>query len=185
MEFEINPVQVGIPLPRDVTEILAKAQGGLHAGEPVPPECFYLLIADLGEQPNLIIDKLRTALEAVGGAPFYVKLEGLGTIGGQRPTELYAEAELPAGLKALHKSVGVVVREAGVELAYQRYTPRVVLAEFPEIGQHDLKQIMSFLSRRQSLSAGPFPVTQYCLYALRETEEGTVQETISTYELTG
>ena len=172
-----------LPLPREVRDILAKDQGGLHAGRPVAPDELTLPLADLGDQPEAALSEIRTALAGVAPGPFYVKLQGLGTLGGNSPHTLYAEAELSPGLKDLHAMVRRAVRDVGVAVDYQRWTPHVPLARFEALGQHDLKQIMSFLSRRAALSAGPFPVTEFELVALGP--DGSTRNVIETYPLSG
>jgi 2'-5' RNA ligase len=176
---------VVLPLPRDVTDILGKALGGLHVGRHVPPGQMHLPLAELGDQPDDALDAVRAGLAGVSTGPFYVRLEGLGTLGGNAPRLLYAEAGLEPGLKDLHTLVGRAVREAGVPLQYQKWTPHVPLAHFDGLGQHDLKQIMSFLSRRAALSAGPFPVTDFELVALRPGAHGPEPEVLETYPLSG
>ncbi|HET7409166.1 MAG TPA: RNA 2',3'-cyclic phosphodiesterase [Paracoccaceae bacterium] len=174
-----------LPLPRDVRDALGKAQGGLHAGRPVPSERLNLPLADLGDQPEDVLAAVRTGLAEIATGPFYVGIQGLGTLGGNAPHTLYAEAELSPGLKDLHALVRRAVRDAGVTLDFQRWTPHVPIAHFEALGQHDLKQIMSFLSRRAALSAGPFPVTDFELIALRPGPEGPVPEVVESYPLSG
>ena len=155
---------IGIPVPRDISEKLDKAVGGLHAGVPERLKNYHILLGDLGEQSQETIDGVCAALERVAVGPFYLSVEGLGTLGGNAPTVLYAELEQAKGLKTLHRLIGREVREAGVSMAHARVDPHIPMARFGEMGQHDLKQIMSFLSRRAALSAGPFPVTDFNLY---------------------
>lgn len=157
---------IGIPVPRDITEKLEKALGGLHAGTSEHTKNFHILLGDLGEQPDDVIDGVCEALERVAVGPFYLNIEGLGTLGGNAPTVMYAEVEQAKGLKSLHRLVGREVREAGISMAHARVDPHIPMARFGEMGAHDLKQIMSFLSRRAALSAGPFPVTDFNLYRL-------------------
>ena len=56
---------VGIPIPGEVRATLEKALGGLDAGTPVAGENMHVAIADMGEQPDWMIDKLTDALEQV------------------------------------------------------------------------------------------------------------------------
>lgn len=176
---------VVLPLPREVRDLLAKAAGGLHVGRPVAPEALSLPLTELGEPTDEMLGTVAQALGAVAPGPFFVSLSGLGTLGGNAPHTLYAEAELSPGLKDLHGLVRRALREAGVAVAYQRWTPHVPLAHFDALGQHDLKQIMGFLSRRAGLSAGPFPVTDFELIALRPGAEGPVREVVQSYALSG
>lgn len=183
--MELVHAVVGIPLPRDVTQALEKAQGGIAVGRPVAAKGMHIGLADLGEHLGPGIQAVREKLHAVEVGPFYLKIEGLGTRGGQAPTEVYAEVEAASKLKELHKMVGRAVRLAGVELSHERFTPGAAMVRFTDLAQHDLKQIMSFLSRRAGLSAGPFPVTDFALYAVKDDGRAIAHEVIETYELSG
>ncbi|MEO1492385.1 MAG: hypothetical protein AAFV19_09575 [Pseudomonadota bacterium] len=176
---------IGVPLPRDVVSVLEKAQGGLTVGYKVPPAALHVPVVDLGEHIGPVIDRLKTELGRVRAAPFYLQIDGLNTEGGSAPSAIYAEVDQPRGLKTMRGAITEAVRDADVPVPYEKYTPMVVLAEFDEMGTHDLKQIMSFLSRRQGLSAGPFPVTAFCLYTWRIEANQPVLEIIETFELTG
>lgn len=173
---------VGAPVPRDIVTILEKALGGLHAGTPEMAKNFHIWLGDLGEQSDDAIEKVTEALERVSLSPFYVSFEGLGTIGGNAPSVLYADLEQARSLKSLHRLVGREVREAGVTMAHARVDPHIPMARFDEMGMHDLKGIMSFLSRRASLSGGPFPVTDICLYR-RGTPANPENEVVASIEL--
>ena len=173
---------IGAPVPRDIIDIIEKSLGGLHAGTPELRKNFHIWLGDLGELSDDAVEKVTEALERVSVTPFYISFEGLGTIGGNAPTVLYAELEQARGLKSLHRLVGREVREAGVSMAHARVDPHIPMARFGEMGMHDLKAIMSFLSRRASLAGGPFPVTDLCLYR-KGTTASPENEVVSSIEL--
>ncbi len=174
---------VGLPLPRDVADVLEKAQGGLHAGMMVPKECFFITIADLGELTEAALADVRKALADVRVGPFYMNVSGVSTHGGNAPRVVFAGTDTPNGLKKLHNLVMREVRKAGLPLEHAQFVPYISIAEFDELGPNDLRQIMSFLSRREALAAGPFPVTDMQLIVMRDGPEGLVQETLETWPL--
>ncbi|MEM7423263.1 MAG: RNA 2',3'-cyclic phosphodiesterase [Pseudomonadota bacterium] len=176
---------VGLPISKGVASTLEKAQGGLHAGLMVPPSEMHVTVADLGEQSEDLVEPIKRELGAISLPPVNIEIDGLGTIGGNAPEELYAEVKTEAGLKNLNKMVGRAVREAGVPLAHTRYVPRVTMARFGAMGQHDLKQIMSFLSRRAALSAGPFMVMDFNLYGISDGPTGPEHTIVETFALEG
>ena len=174
---------VGVPIPAEVRSILEKAQGGLHAGQLVPGENMHVAVADFGEQPDWMIDKLITSLTQVEVAPFYITVSGLGTEGGQTPTAVYAEIEDDKQLKKLNRQVTRIARVDGVEIPHAGYSPGIRLARFGELAQHDMKMILSFCSRRAGLTAGPFPATEFVLWEVVEKDGRTGHEPIQTYRL--
>lgn len=174
---------VGLPLPREVADVLEKAQGGLHAGEPVPRECFFVSVVALGELSEEMLGTVRRALAEVRAGPFYLSIDGVDTQGGKAPRVVHAGTDTPRGLRDLHTEVCRTVRKAGLPLEPQQPAPSVAIAEFDELGPNDLREIMSFLSRREALHAGPFAVTDFDLIVMRETGEGLVQEAVESYPL--
>lgn len=181
----LESIFVGLPLPRDIVTVLEKAQGGLSVGFKVPPAALHIPVLDLGEHIGPVIDRLKQELSRVSAAPFYLQIEGLNAEGGSAPTAIYAEVDQPRGLKATRGAITEAVRDADVPVPYEKYAPMIVLAEFDQMGTHDLKQIMSFLSRRQGLSAGPFPVTAFSLYAWKIENNQPMLDVLETFELTG
>ena len=174
---------VGIPIPGEVRATLEKALGGLDAGDFVAGENMHVAIADLGEQPDWMVDKLVTALDQVEVGPFYVKIEGLDTSGGASPDTLYAGVEDAGPLKKLHRQVTRVARVEGVDIPHQKWSPGVTMATFGEMGQHDMKLLLGFCQRRAGLSAGPFPATEFVLWEVKQEDGKTVHEPIQTYRL--
>lgn len=174
---------VGIEIPGEVSAALEKAQGGLHAGKPVARENMHVAIADLGEQPDWMIDKLQKALEQVEVGPFYIEIAGLNTVGGQQPTAVYAEVTEAKPLKTLHRQVTRVARVEGVDIPHQAWHPGVTIAQFDDMEQHDMKLMLGFLQRRAGLKAGPFPATEFTMWEVREEGGKTVHEPIKTFRL--
>ena len=174
---------VGVPIPAEVRSVLEKAQGGLHTGKFVAGKNLHVSIAAFEDQPDWMIDKLVTSLAQVEVGPFYIEVEGLGTEGGQTPTSLYAEIADPKQLNKLHRQVTRIARVDGVEIPHQKWAPGITLATFGELGPHDMKQILSFCSRRAGLTAGPFPATEFVLWEVREEDGQTVHDPIQTYRL--
>lgn len=173
---------VALPIPSEVAEVLEKAQEGLHAGELLPREAFFVTVVDLGEVSAGDLRTIEGALHEVRQSPFYVKVSGVGTQGSD-PRIVHAETDRAPGMENLHSQVGRALRKAGIPLEISRLAPRITIAEFPEMGQHDMRHIMSFLSRREGMEAGRFPATDFQLIAMHDTEEGLMQETVATYQL--
>ena len=174
---------VGVPIPAEVRATLEKAQGGLHTGNMVTGENMHVSIAEFGEQPDWMIDKLKSSLAQVEVGPFYIEIDGVGTEGGQSPTQVHAEIADPKQLKKLNRQVTRIARVEGVDVPHQAWSPTIRLATFGELGQHDMKQILSFCSRRVGLSADPFPATEFVLWDVREQDGRTVHDPIETYRL--
>lgn len=174
---------VGVPIPAEVRGVLEKAQGGLHTGQMVPGANMHVGVAEFGEQPDWMVDKLVASLAQVEVAPFYIAIEGLGAEGGQSPTSVYAEIEDPKPLKKLNRQVTRLARVEGVEIPHAGYSPGITLATFGQLGPNDMKMILSFCSRRAGMSAGPFPATEFVLWEVVRKDGRTELAPIQTYRL--
>lgn len=174
---------VGVPIPAEVRQVLEKALGGLETGQHIAGGNMHVAIADFGEQPDWMIEKVQQTLSQVEVGPFYIKVAGLETEGGASPTSLHASIEDPAQLKKLHRQVTRVARVDGIDIPHQKFTPGIEIARFGPLGQHDMKLILGFCSRRSGMTAGPFPATEFVLWEVREEDGKTVHEPIQTYGL--
>ena len=56
----------------------------------------------------------------------------------------------------------------------------MTLATFAEMGQHDMKLLLGFCSRRAGLSASPFPATEFVLWEVKQQDGRTVHEPLKT-----
>ncbi len=163
--------------------MLEKALGGLDTGQHIAGDNMHVAIADIGEQPDWMIEKLVTALSQVQVGPFYIKVAGLETEGGASPTSLLASIEDGTQLKKLHRQVTRVARVEGVDIPHQKWTAGIEIAQFGQLAAHDMKMILSFCSRRSGMTAGPFPATDFVLWEVREEDGKTVHDPVQTYRL--
>jgi RNA 2',3'-cyclic 3'-phosphodiesterase len=177
---------VGIPLPGEVADALEAAQAGIPAGRTVPWDNFHVTIAFLGEQPRPVLEDAHHALEAVRVPGFSLRIEGLGMFGGGRPRVLFAQVAAEPGLARLHRKVLRAVREAGIELARERFHPHVTLARFGDgLRGEDAAEMQAFLARRIGVRAGPFPVESFVLYRSHLGRAGPTYEALAEYPLAG
>lgn len=176
---------VGIALPEDAASALAAAQAGLPSGRAVPRENFHVTLAFLGERPEPVVEEAHHALAALAAPGFALRIEGLGMFGGARPRVLFATLAPEPGLAHLRRKVLRAVREAGIEIARERFRPHVTLARFGNGGLlgEDVVEMQAFVARRVGVTAGPFEVDRFTLYRSHLGRDGPIYEALADYPL--
>lgn len=175
---------IALPLPDDLTGILAGLGARAPVGRPVPRENLHLTLAFLDEISEEQAWELHAELEELRAAPVPLALTGLEVLGGAVPSALVATA---TGPEALHGQVLQAVRRAGLTLARRRFRPHVTLTRLKDrLPPEDEARLARFLSE----SAGPgvwqtARIDSFALYRSHLRPEGPVYEELAAYPLTG
>ncbi|MEM7191032.1 MAG: RNA 2',3'-cyclic phosphodiesterase [Pseudomonadota bacterium] len=175
---------VAIAIPEPMAGTMEALQTGLDFGRLVPRENFHLTLSFLGEYPEPVLEDLHAGLNLIAEPMFDISIQGLGTFGDASPHHLFAEVTPEPALTALHKKVRRAARDAGIELAHQRFHPHVTLARFGR-GLHgdDLTKLQAHIARRMGMATGSFTATGFTLFESRLTS-GTPQYTpLADYDL--
>jgi len=175
---------VGLAVPESLAPALVAAQAGLPVGRPVPAEFLHLTLAFLGEQPAPVLEDLHYALERIAAPPIALRLEGLGSFGGDRPHTLYASVVADPELSLLRKRVETAAREVGIALPRTRFVPHVTIARMGKtMMAEEYARLHRYLAMRVALSAGPAVVPAFTLFRSRLGSEGASYEALADYPL--
>lgn len=161
---------------------LERLQSALSFGRPMAPETLHLTLAFLDEQPDETLEALHDALSAIRARAFSLKVQGLGTFGGNRPHALWAGAAEDTALTALHKSVVSAARRAGITVPARRFVPHVTIARLRP-GEAETPGFMRFMETHGRLSLPPESVAGFTLYASTLRPEGARHDALAHYPL--
>jgi len=175
---------VAIAVPEPMAGTMEALQTGLDVGRLVPRENFHITLAFLGDQPDMALDDLHAGLNLIAEQMFDIRIQGLGTFGDAAPHHLFADVAPEPALTILHKKVRRAARDAGIELAHQRFHPHVTLARFGRglLGE-DLTRLQDHIARRMGMATGSFKATGFTLFESRLTSGAPQYTPLADYDL--
>lgn len=168
----------------DPPEPLRLAIAALCRGVPgarwVPQAQFHLTLRFLGEQTDDQLDSLQQQVAGLRAHPFTLQLAAPGVFPPQRSCKparvLWLGVQPCPGLLALKAALDAVIEQPDEE---RRFTPHLTLARF---NAPPGPALATFL-RALVVPAGPWPVTEFRLYASELQPAGAVHRVLATYPL--
>ena len=171
---------VGIPVPEPWAGPLVRVQERLALGRRVAEDDLHLTLAFLDERPEAALEALAEEISArplraaplrpVGVAPF-----------GDGGTVALDVATDPA-LVALHDTVRLAARGAGIDLPRRRFRPHVTLARLGRGARDRLPGALSGLGHVELPEVRAEAIT---LWSSTLTPDGPIYEPIETWPLIG
>jgi RNA 2',3'-cyclic 3'-phosphodiesterase len=125
---------VGIDLPWELREELARLRASLPGARWVPEENLHLTLRFIGEvDPNQAED-IDVALHGLRGKRFPLALSGIGTHNRNgRETQMWAGVEKSDALEHLQAKIETAVQRAGQKPERRRFLPHVTLARLDNL----------------------------------------------------
>ncbi|NKB43632.1 MAG: RNA 2',3'-cyclic phosphodiesterase [Alphaproteobacteria bacterium] len=172
---------VGLALPDDVREQLARFNHGLPGARWVAPENTHLTLRFIGDVDRHAAADIDSTLQGVDTDSFDVWLSGLGVFGqGRKTRALYVRAEAPSGLTHLQGKVESAVVRAGQPPETRKFSPHVTVARFRSAHPD---RIQAFVERNGLFRAGPIAVTRFVLFESHMGKGGSIYEELADYPL--
>lgn len=122
---------VGLPLPDDMAEALARRAAGAGVGRAVAAGNLHVTLVFLDDQPEMALVALHEELERIALPAPVLRLGGLDFFGGGRSRVLAATVAPDPALAALRDRVRAAARSAGIALPHDRFRPHVTLVRLP------------------------------------------------------
>lgn len=167
---------VSLELPSSVAQSLANLNPNLPGVRWLTAEQFHLTLAFLGNVTADVQERLRTELQAIRFARFFLPLNGIGTFPAKgRPRVVW----LGVGrghphLFQLHKRVTDAALAAGFEPDLRPWHPHFTLARCQNVSN---QTIGPFLRAHSAFDAGLVPIDAFELKSSRLTPAGSLYET--------
>lgn len=175
---------LAIDLPDPVTDALVDLQETLPLDCQIQADSFHLTLAFLGEQPETMIEDIHDALCEVNTPKVELEFVGLDTFGRPSPRVLFVDVAKNTTLERLHHKIRGATRDAGLQLARERFHPHVSLARFrSSMPRPDLEQLRIFLLQHASFRLEPFKVEGFSLYRSILQRNGAIHEKLADYPL--
>ncbi len=163
---------VALDLPPGMRQQLAMMAGGIPGAKWVAPERMHLTLRFIGEADGALFADICRALAEVEGAPFELRLEGVGRFGvRKRVNQLWAGVAPNADLEGLQRRVEGALNALGLEPEGRRYHPHLTLARLKGA---PAERVAGFLEAHGLFATAAFPVERFVLYSSLLSRGGAI-----------
>ena len=129
-----------------------------------------LRLQQTGDVDHLIASDVTDMLDRlVGSDPFTVKLDHLGSFGGNNPRALYAGVENNAALVRLQAAHERVLQRCGLAPEGRKFVPHVALARLRGVSAFEVAQFIAQAGRFMPLE---FQVKRFVLFSSKDSVGG-------------
>jgi RNA 2',3'-cyclic 3'-phosphodiesterase len=158
-----------IEIPQGIAARLTLLRARLTGARWIDPENYHLTLRFIGDVDGATAHDFTLALSEIAAAPFELKLNGLGSFGGNKPRAIFAGFAPSEGLAALRRANERAAREAGLPPEGRNFQPHVTLAR---LRGARADSVAAYLERQGRIEAEPFIVNRFVLYSSRASVGG-------------
>jgi RNA 2',3'-cyclic 3'-phosphodiesterase len=159
----------GIEVPEFVAERLALLRAGLPGARWIDPENYHLTLHFLGDVDGPTARDFTHALGEINAAPFELKLDGLGSFGGDKPRAVFANLAPSPALESLQRAHERTAREVGLPPTPRNFKPHITVARLRGARADD---VAAYLGRQGGIMRHAFDVTRFVLFSSRNSVGG-------------
>ncbi len=172
----------GIELPEEIKDQLSDLARPLPGTKWVDDDDFHITLRFAGDIEGRIARDFTELLAEIEADAFELRLDGLGTFGGNDPRTLWAGIAANPALDALARACDRAARNAGLPPEAHPFKPHVTIARLrhtsPDVIARALGQIGAFRTE-------PFPVKEFVLFSAKPKTGGGPYVVEATYPLRG
>lgn len=155
---------VAVDLPPEVHDQLDRLEVPMGGARWLADEQRHLTVRFIGEVDGGTFHEIADLLAEVGGAPFELRLKGLGHFPPRGvPQTLWVGVEPSAELNRMKAAVDRALREAGIGADPRRYLPHVTVARLRHPPERE--RFGSYLAQHSLFRSTPFVVQGFNLYS--------------------
>lgn len=171
-----------VELPEEVRDHLADLHKPLPGAKWVCADDMHITLRFAGDIEGRMARDFREMLAEIDCDAFEVRLDGLGTFGGNDPRAIWAGVMPNPQLETLARACDRAARSAGVPAEARAYKPHVTLARLrgtpPEL-------VARYLGRIGAFRSDAFAVSRFVLYSSRPKVGGGPYIVEDAYQLRG
>lgn len=169
-----------IEIPRSIAERLTMLRSGLSGARWIDPENYHLTLRFIGDVDSATARDFTFALGKIDMPPFELRLNGLGSFGGNKPRALFASIVPSEDLDALHRANERAAREVGLPPEGRNYKPHVTLARLRGTRPG---AVATYLEHQGGVAGETFTVNRFVLYSSRDSVGGGPYVIEAAYDL--
>ncbi len=175
---------LALPVPDDIRLRLSALQHRLPLPRPIPYENFHVTLTFLDRQPEPLLEELHHAIETMTLPAPRLRLDGLGSFGGNEPDAVHARLADDPALSALSAKLTRAAREAGIAVKARKFVPHITLGRLRthEVGPETLARALGALGE---VTSQPWLAETLVLYRSTLRADGPVYDPLVEYPLRG
>lgn len=158
-----------IEVPRSIATRLTMLRSGLSGARWIDPEKYHLTLRFAGDVDDATARDFTNALSEIVVQPFELRLNGLGSFGGNKPRTIFAGIAPCTELETLQRANERAARKTGLLPEGRNFKPHVTLARLRGARPGT---VASYLGQQGGLTATSFTVTRFVLYSSRNSVGG-------------
>jgi RNA 2',3'-cyclic 3'-phosphodiesterase len=160
----------GIEVPPQVAAVLALKRGGLMGARWIDPENYHITLRFIGDVDYKTATEVTDSLDRfVDSERFTVRLDHLGTFGGDKPRALYAGVANNTALVRLQAAQERILQRLGLAPDGRKFVPHVSLARLRGASAPEMARFLAFSGHFAPLE---FPVSRFVLFSSRDSVGG-------------
>jgi 2'-5' RNA ligase len=160
----------GLEIPSHVAAALALKRGGLHGARWIDPDNYHITLRFIGDVDYPTAHEVVDGLDRLANSEaFAIRIDHLGTFGGDKPRALFAGVETNAALLRLQAAHERVLQRIGLAPEGRKFVPHVALARLRGVMAIDVAHFIALAGRFEPLE---FPVGRFVLFSSRDSVGG-------------
>jgi 2'-5' RNA ligase len=160
----------GLEIPSDVGFALSLKRGGLSNARWIDPENYHITLRFIGDVDGRTAGEVIDALDRLANSQaFSIKLNHLGTFGGDKPRALFAGVEVNSTLTQLQAAQERVLQRLGLDPESRKFTPHVTLARLKGTSPIELAD---FIAQGGRFTPLEFKVRRFVVFSSKDSVGG-------------
>ena len=160
----------GLEIPRELGFALSLKRGGLYGARWLDPENYHITLRFIGDVDHSTADDVTDALDRLSNSEaFRIKLDHLGSFGGDKPRALFAGVEINSTLTRLQAAQERMLQMIGLPPEGRKFTPHVSLARLRGTSAEEIARFIAMAGRFQPLE---FTVGRFVLFSSKDSVGG-------------
>ncbi len=160
----------GIEVPPEVGLALSLKRGGLFGARWIDTENYHITLRFIGDVDHHVASEVTDMLDRLADSEaFTIKLDHLGSFGGNTPRALFAGCSANAALLRLQAALERVLQSCGLAPEGRKFVPHVALARLRGVSAEEMARFIAFSGRFTPLE---FKVGRFVLFSSRDSVGG-------------
>ncbi|HPD93562.1 MAG: RNA 2',3'-cyclic phosphodiesterase [Rhodobacter sp.] len=173
---------LALPVPESILHRLTAVQHRLPLPRPLDPAGFHITLVFLDRQPESVLEDLHHAIAALALYPPLLRLDGLGTFGGDTPEALHVRIAGDARLNAIQMKTVRAARAMGIAVPARKFVPHVTLGRF-RAGEAQPDTLARAMQAVEPVTSDLWLAEEMVLYRSTLRPEGPAYDALASYRL--